>query len=314
MLDSRLSPHLLDGVPVMVRETADWFCLPQYRTQMLGLRLLRKMQACGDPMLVIGGSVTNRDLLAKLHWRKLSPARNYILPATMRGLLANLLRVAWPPHEALARLVPHTLPYRPHRRRPSPGVDGVRCVYLGPDRWFDLASQRVSGLAAELGQQHWAWLNAMPRGFAQPLGLLFLVRNDVLGVSLSQIEPAAAGLDARILHVQVAHRDDRLLARIFAETAAELIAQGADFIRCRVSAPAKIAAAEVSGFRFVQEVPCFWWSTPGMPVPAAADLGYLRGDDALPLPALRGRRLSRRHRGREEPFGRRTDELARPAT
>jgi len=49
-------------------------------------------------------------------------------------------------------------------------------------------------------------------------------------------------------------------------------------------------------------------------VPAAADLGYLRGDDALPLPALRGRRLSRRHRGREEPFGRRTDELARPAT
>ena len=59
MLDSRLSQHRLDGVPLMVRETADWYCLPEYRTQMLGLRLMRKMQECGDPILVIDGSRVN---------------------------------------------------------------------------------------------------------------------------------------------------------------------------------------------------------------------------------------------------------------
>jgi hypothetical protein len=96
-------------------------------------------------------------------------------------------------------------------------------------------------------------------------------------------------LDAHILHVQPAYQNARLLAWMVAETAAVLAARGADFVRCRVSTPEKIAAVEAVGFRFVQKVSCFWWSKAGQPVPAVADLGFLRGDDALPLPALRGR-------------------------
>jgi hypothetical protein len=295
MLNSRLSLHLLDGDPVMVRETADWFCLPQYRAQLLGLRLLRKMQECGDPILVIGGSKTNRSLLTKMHWNILPPARNYILPVTLRGFAANILRIAWPPHEALARLMSPKLPYRTPRPQPRPsGASVCRAVPLRADDWSDIENTLSRGLAAQFEQEHWRWLNTMPDWFAVPRGLLFYSGSRITGVSLSQLEPAAAGLDARILHVQSAHRDESLLRWIFAQTAAALAECGAQFIRCRASTPEKSDALEAVGFQFVQEVPCFWWSRRGMPVPVTADLGYLRGDDALPLPALRGRKLAAR--------------------
>ena len=138
----------------------------------------------------------------------------------------------------------------------------------------------------------------MPVGLAQPVGLLFRKHDRILGVSLSQIEPAAAGLDARIMHVQSASANDRLLAWMFAETAVALVARGADFIRCRVSTPDKIVAVEAAGFIFSQSSPCFWWSRPDLPAPVMADVGYMRGDDGLPLPALRGRRLAAQRRGR----------------
>ncbi|HSZ93296.1 MAG TPA: GNAT family N-acetyltransferase [Acetobacteraceae bacterium] len=292
MLDSRLSQHCLDGVPLMVRETADWYCLPEYRTQMLGLRLMRKMQEYGDPILVINGSQANRTLLSRLHWNQLPVARNYILPVTLRGLAANLLRLWWPRHEALAAAVWHRLPYRPPRRQPPlSGGSTCRVIPLQADQWFELESAPASGLAARFDQAHWQWLNAMPKSFARPLGLLFEADGSTVGMSLSQLEPAASGLDAHILHVQPAYQNARLLAWMVAETAAVLATRGADFVRCRVSTPEKIDAVEAVGFRFVQEVPCFWWSKAGQPVPGVADLGFLRGDDALPLPALRGRQV-----------------------
>jgi hypothetical protein len=293
MMDSRVSPHALDGHTVMVRETADWFCLPEYRQQLLGLRLLRQMQASGEPILVIGGSDANRSLLSRLHWKLLPPVCNYILPVTLRGLAANLLRQTVPPHEARARLMWRRLPCRPPRRLPPPSA-GAACevVPLQPDEWFDLENPRSSGLTALLERAHWQWLNAMPPDFARPLALLFRQGTRIIGVSLSQLEPAAAGLDARILHVQPAREDAGLLAWMFAETAAALVARGAEFIRCRVSTPEKTAAIEAVGFKFSQMAPCFWWSKPSLAAPAAADVGYLRGDDALPLLALRGRRLA----------------------
>jgi hypothetical protein len=294
MLDSRLSQYRLDGVPLMVRETADWYCRPEYRTQMLGLRLMRRMQEYGDPILVINGSQANRTLLARMHWNMLPTARNYILPVTLRGLAANLLRLWWPPHEALAAAVWRRLPYRPPRRQPAlPGSVTCRAVPLQTDQWFALESAPVPGLAPQLEQMHWQWLHAMPRSFARPLGLLFQADGRTVGVSASQLEPSASGLDAHILHVQPAYQDARLLRWMVAETAAVLAARGADFIRCRIATPEKRAAVEAAGFRFVQEVPCFWWSKAGQPAPAVADVGFLRGDDALPLPALRGRRLAR---------------------
>src|SRR5438094_250524 len=55
MLDSFVRPYLLDGRRILVREGCDWYCLPKYRPLGLGVRLMREMMACPEPMLSIGG-------------------------------------------------------------------------------------------------------------------------------------------------------------------------------------------------------------------------------------------------------------------
>src|SRR5215475_12556941 len=45
MLDSMVRPYLLNSQRVMVRETADWYCKPEYRQKALGLTLLRQATA-----------------------------------------------------------------------------------------------------------------------------------------------------------------------------------------------------------------------------------------------------------------------------
>jgi hypothetical protein len=141
MLDSRLSQHCLDGVPLMVRETADWYCLPEYRTQMLGLRLMRKMQEYGDPILVINGSQANRTLLSRLHWNQLPVARNYILPVTLRGLAANLLRlVAAARSTGSRRVASAALPAAP--------------AAAAAVRWIDLPRNSIaSGSMVRIGER-----------------------------------------------------------------------------------------------------------------------------------------------------------------
>ena len=63
----------------MVRETCDWFCLPEYRAFGVGLHLMRRMMAKPEPILVIGGTTYTRDLLPRLKWTRLPDVGNYLL-------------------------------------------------------------------------------------------------------------------------------------------------------------------------------------------------------------------------------------------
>src|SRR5262249_28656404 len=78
MLDSIPRAYLMDGTRIFVREPADWFCLPDYRTG-LGLTLLRKAMGHGEPLLVIGGSRFTVELLPRFRFVQLSMARYYVL-------------------------------------------------------------------------------------------------------------------------------------------------------------------------------------------------------------------------------------------
>ena len=80
MLDSMLRPYLLDGHRILVRETADWYCIPQQRG-ILGLRLLWCLNSCPEPVFVMGGSETTRRILSQMRdWTNLPATSSYILP------------------------------------------------------------------------------------------------------------------------------------------------------------------------------------------------------------------------------------------
>lgn len=295
MVDSRVRPYLLHGKRVMVRETADWFCLPEYRRFGLGLRVLRQLKDYPEPVVVVGGSALTRQILPRLGWSVLSPVRSYVLPITARGFAANLLRQKWSRQEALAGIIPRALRFRSPARVPAPSSNASIEVLRRED-WHELPVAASSDLVSLLERDHWQWLASMPSDFARPLAAVFRLNGTVVGLSLSQLEPAATGLDGRIVHVQVSNPDKALIAWILSATTQMLRERGAEFVRCLVSTPEKIAAIESVGFMLSQELPCHWWNRPDLRIPGSTDIDYLRGDDAQPLAAMRGRRLDGLHR------------------
>jgi hypothetical protein len=133
----------------------------------------------------------------------------------------------------------------------------------------------------------------MPPGVAQPLGLSFFLEDALVGVSLSQVEPAVTGFDGRIVHLQIAHPSQAVADWVVAETASHLAAHGAGMIRCLASSPEKDAALRRAGFVVGGARPTYWWPKAALPSPSEIDAGFLRADDAIPFKALIGRHLAK---------------------
>jgi hypothetical protein len=290
MLDSMVHPYLLHGQRIMVRETADWYCQEKYRRFGLGLRVLRQLKKYPEPVLVVGGSEMTRQILPKLGWDILPEMHSYVLAVTARGLASTMLRKKWPAREPLARLIYRRLPLRtPHRIPPPPGKSEVQV--FGREEWCDAPADTSGALIGLLEREHWTWLAGMPPEFARPFCLVFRLDGAVVGLALAQLEPTATGLDGRIVHLQAARSDIPLLAWMISTAAQALVQRGAEFLRCFVSTPEKRAAVQSVGFVYSQFLPCYWWNRPGVAVPDKIDIDYLRGDDAQPLAAMRGRKL-----------------------
>jgi hypothetical protein len=250
--------------------------------------------ALDEPIRVVGGSPPTLELLPKLGFRKPPAARHYVLPTTARGLAANLVRQLWWQGEHLARFVPNVGVHFSRRLGPS-GATDVRMMDAEAELHMPAGQQ---GLVQIIEQWHWRWLLEMPQDLAIPIGLMFYRDGDPAGYSISQLEPGATGLDGRILHMQ--WLDHAIAPWLVHQTAEFLASHGAGFVRCRVSTPEKFAAVEAAGFRFSKPAPIHWYSR-HIACPACVDVGYLRGDDAMPWAALRGRRLADKRHGYAPP-------------
>jgi len=288
LLDTFVRPYLLDSSPINVRETCDWFCLPRYRPLGIGISLMRRAMACPEPLFLSGGSAATLALVPRLRWTRIPEVQKWVLPILARSLVGTGLRLRWPGHERLAKAIPGFMPLRSLRRPSPPGGDArVREWHAGLPP--PMPMPRRAGLVQLLSPDDLAWFAAMPPELAQPLGLTFTLDGEPVGFSLSQLESAASGIDACIVHLQLA-RDDLPLANwVVAETVARLAARGAGIIRCCASSEAKVAALQMAGFVARKPHLGHWWSKQSLPAPVQIDAGYLRADDSLPFPALRER-------------------------
>jgi len=257
MLDSFVRPYLLEGRRILVREGADWYCLPKYRPLGLGVRLIRQLMASPEPMLAISGRETTRALMPRLGWTRLPDVQNYVLPVKVRGVASSMLRKRWPHREAYARAIPGMVPLRPPRRAPAPPGRIGRIANWRLARPTGLPDPQHQALVQLLDQAEQEWFARMPSAVAQPLGLVFYLDDTPIAFSLSQIEPTQTGFESRILHLQIADPAQAVVDWVVAETSLHLVARGAGIIRCWASSPEKVAALRRVGFVALEPLPCY---------------------------------------------------------
>jgi hypothetical protein len=286
VVDSYLRPYLLDGRRVLVRETADWFCLPKYRPFGLGLKLMRIMMDSPEPMITIGGTDATLSILPRLGWKRVSEVRVMVLPVTLRGFVGNLLRRKAARYTKGARVIPGFVRIRSPRRA-SPPADDARVEEWRPGQKLHIPAPQRKGLVELLELADLEWICAGPREFSQPMVLVFRLKDQSVGLSLSQLEPSASGPDGRIVHLQISSSEQPVADWIVSETARRLSKAGAGLIRCRASIPQTVTALRKTGFIAARSEAAHWWAKDDTPPPSIIDVGYLRGDDALPFSAAR---------------------------
>lgn len=280
ILDSFIRPYWIAGRRELVRETCDWFCLPEYQALGVGLHLMRRMMAKPEPILVFGGSKTTLDLLPRLKWARLANAETFLLPVSTRTAAGRVAAYRLGRYGvALARAIPDLRLVRRIRRPPAPSASAeVRCRPLGA-AVEEVARFVPHDFAPWLDTSILDWLASAPEVLGEFVLLSFFSEGRPVGVSVSRMQTLAFGREAQIVHVHAERL--ALMDWIVSETVHHLINREAGTVVCCTSCPATGRALGALGFVRRRPVKAYWWHASKAPPSGVLNLTSLRADDAL---------------------------------
>jgi hypothetical protein len=278
ILDSFLRPYWIDGRRQLVRETCDWFCLPEYRPLGVGLHLMRWIMSKPEPIIAIGGTGDTQDLLPRLKWASLPAINNFTLPVSAKTVAALLARgaghcFAWARHVVPNIRLVLRLP------RAVPPFDHPVVQVRAPGDSEQLAGIGPYGFGPEIEAPVLDWLSCAPRLLGEFVVLSFLVDGVQAGVSICRIETGPLGCVAQIVHFQPAELE--VIDWMVSETVRHLLGRGAGVVFCRSSCPVTASALSALGFHRRKPVPAFWWSSDSPPPAGRFNLNSLQADDAF---------------------------------
>ena len=279
ILDSFIRRYWIDGRQELVRETCDWFCLPQYQALGVGLHLMRRMMSKPEPILLLGGSQTTLDLMPRLKWARLPNAERFLLSVSARNAAGRIGHRLGRCGVALARMIPDARLVRRIRREPLPSATAqVR------RREFGAAIEEIAEIvpydfAPWLDTATLDWLASAPKVLGEFVLLSFFSDCKLVGVSVSRLQQLAFGSEAHIVHV---HAERLVLVDwIVSETVHHLIDRGAGAVACETSCPATGRALDALGFVRRRAIQAHWWHANKRPPSGVLNLTTLRADDAL---------------------------------
>ncbi len=279
ILDSFIRRYWIDGRQEIVRETCDWFCLPQYQALGVGLHLMRRMMDKPEPILLLGGSQTTLDLMPRLKWARLLNAERFLLSVSARNAAGRIGHRLGRCGVALARMIPDARLVRRIRRAPPPSATAqVR------RREFGAAIEEIAEIvpydfAPLLDTATLDWLTSAPEVLGEFVLLSFFSDRKLVGVSVSRLQQLAFGSEAHIAHVHAERL--ALVDWIVSETVQHLIDRGAWAVACETSCPATGRALDALGFVRRHAIQAHWWHTNKRPPSGVLNLTTLRADDAL---------------------------------
>ena len=279
ILDSFIRPYSIAGRQEVVRETCDWFCLPEYRPLGVGLHLMRRMMAKPEPILVIGGTEDTRNLLPRLKWAQLPDVDNFILGISARTLAGLVARKWWRGGSKFARVIPEIpLVSRLPQWAPPSANSRVRIHVLGEAE--QVPKIAPYDLAPALDTKVLDWLSCAPAVLGQFLVLDFLCDGEPAGISISRLEQVPAiGCIAQIVHLHATRFE--LINWMASATVGHLIERGAGVVLCRASCPTTARALSALGFWRRKPIAAHWWPPDKLPRPGLLHLTALQADDAL---------------------------------
>jgi hypothetical protein len=284
ILDAFERPYMVNNQVTLVRESCDWWSDPSLRASGVGLRLMRELMQEETPLISIGGSRINLELLPRLKWRCIGEVKNWLLPLRARDVAAVALRKQH--REMLAQVVPGFVRLRrvPTTSPPAPSA-GVR-EWLPGDGPL-IPAPNTTGVAAILEEAQLEWLVAAPAALAEVRALEFSLEGQPAGFAIIQIEPTSLGAEGKIVHLQVREESSALLGWMVSDLVRRLTDARAGLVRARSGSPVLDAQLRRAGFVLVRQEPVYWWTRQGPLPQAPLHLSYLRADDGLPVASPR---------------------------
>ena len=278
ILDSFIRPYWIAGRREIVRETCDWFCLPEYRVFGVGLHLMRRMMARPEPLLSIGGSEFTLDLLPRLKWTQLPSVDSFVLPVSTRAVAALVASRLSRRRVASVYGVPDIRLVRKLPRQPPPAAKAeVRARTPGDQN--EVPNGAPYALAPWLDTAVLDWLAHAPALLGEFVLLNFFCDGEHVGVSISRLEKRHWGCKARIVHLHATRFD--VIAWMVSETVHHLLERSAGAVLCSASCPTTGSALSKLGFVRGPPIPAYWWPSSKQPPAGLFHLTSLQADNAL---------------------------------
>ncbi len=287
MLDSSFHAYRFGDSIIRIREPSEWLCLPAYRPQGLGLRLMRTFMKEPEPMFAMVGTWMTQDILPLMGWQKLPDTINYSLPLTSGALADSLLGLLRMPVGKLRTRLAHTisLPIW-HRRSNAPSGDSLVSEHRSGDSLPLVEPSRDYALACLSSSWEPAWLDKAPADMGKFIWLVGYSGGVPVGLTISRLFRRNGVAEAILLHVQASHRSPALYGWLVAESARLLARRGAAKVVCRASCPTFSNALKSLGFVERSRTPAFWWNRGGTELAGPLHLTMWRADECIrPYPS-----------------------------
>jgi hypothetical protein len=276
ILGSFTRRYLMAGREEAVRETCDWFCLPEYRALGIGLHLMRQMMARPEPILVIGGSEFTHNLLPRLKWARLPEVDNFALFTSTRMRLGLKVYGRWRASAVLAQAIPDIRLIWRFPKEPPPSSNAqVRASTL-----LDLSQlPRIApyALVPLLEISSLLWLARAPTILGEFTLLSFYCHGEIIGFSINRLQTTPFGTKGQIVHLHAARFE--MIKWMVSETVQHLIRRGVGAIFCRASCP--IIGEALSDLGFLRQLPspAYCWPPNKAPPTGPIHLTSMRADD-----------------------------------
>jgi hypothetical protein len=251
-------------------EPFDWHVLPEYRQQLAGLHLKKRLMSLPEPIISLGGSEITVNTLAALGWQNAQSASHYKypvnitsnfwiekihrkLPLAPRPLLRHILRAA--------AVYFH---FRPVKSRPDWKTIPVS---IPGDEVLSLYAGEIEGTVQVPHLEHWRWLISEFSGNGQFITLYYLHNDRLRGWAVGRILQKEDICLGQLIELFSPQSDRALYTWMLSELMQRLHGFQPDYIYTETSCPYLQAALVNMRFLRLRDIPFFTWRHDKTPLP-----------------------------------------------